>query len=74
MSLRVVEHGERGLPDRRDPRRPEVGVVERVVGAFVFEQLDVGAGRPLLLGEAPDRGDRGGLVERAREEADRAAR
>src|SRR2546430_9523897 len=74
VSLRVVEHGERGIPYRRDQRRPEVGVVERVVGAFVFEQLDVGAARPLLLGEAPHRRDRGGLVERAREEADRAAR
>ena len=70
----MVEHGEQGLPYRRDQRRPEVGVVERVVGAFVVEQLDIGAGRPLLLRETADRGDRDGLVERAREEADRAAR
>src|SRR2546426_1244235 len=73
VRLRVVEHGERGIPDRRDDRRPEVGVVECVVSAFVFEQGNVRAGRPVLLGEAPDRGDRGGLVDCAREEADRAA-
>src|SRR5207249_691137 len=73
VSLRVVVHGERDGPDPRDRRRPEVGAVERVVGTFVFEQLDVSTGRPLLLGEVADRGNRSGLVDSAREEADRAA-